>query len=226
MKIKRLIEFSFVNILVVFIVLIFDNAKFQGFTTSHYHWTDISNNPSSQDYTKVLAEETWGQAGTLAYPAAAKWMKTNNGSSRPLDDIQKKYLRSYFGDLVDRVAIVYDSKLMDSWLHAYFKIDIGQVDAIAQTYCQRIYIEDSYKPGDLVQLVLLAHELVHSRQCELLGGTTQFGYAYFKEFKRASQSYKDNKLEREAKDTQLQVNKWLSHQTADNKIETKSGVVK
>ncbi len=201
----------------------FGNSTFKLFPIQHYHWIDIAKNPHFQNYTKVLAEEAWGQAGTVAYPTAAQWMRTNNSSSRPLDELQKKYLRTYFGDLVERVAIIYDAKLLDGWLYADFKIDIGQVDAIAQTYCQNIYIEDSYKPGDPVQLVLLAHELVHSRQCELLGGTTQFGYAYFKEFKRVGQSYKDNKWEREAKAIQLQVNKWLSHQMANDKIELDRG---
>ena len=212
MKKKRLIKFGFINLLLILIISTFGNSRFEGFSIHHYHWANITRNLHFQNYTKLLTEETWGQAGTLAYPAAAQWMKKNNGSSRPLEDIQKQYLRIYFGDLVDQVAIIYDAKLMDGWLYADFKIDIGQVDAIAQTYCQCIYIEDSYKPSDPIQLVLLAHELVHSRQCERLGGMTQFGYAYFKEFKRASQSYEDNKLEREAKDIQIQLDNWLSPQ--------------
>ncbi len=223
MKRKRLIKFGFINLLLILIILTFGNSKFGGLPIQHYHWADITRNPHFQNYTKVLVEETWGQAGTIAYPAAAQWMEKNNGTSRTLDDIQKKYLRIYFGDLVDQVAIVYNAKLMDSWLYADFKIDIGQVDAIAQTYCQRIYIEDSYKPSDPVQLVLLAHELVHSGQCERIGGMAQFGYAYFKEFKRASQSYKNNKLEREAKDIQIQLGNWLFHQLANDETTPEQG---
>lgn len=139
----RLIKFGSINILLILSTLILGNSKSKIFLDRHYYWTDIIRNPHFQDYKKVLAEEIWGQAGTVAYPAAAQWIRINNGSSQALDDIQKQYLRIYFGDLVERVAIVYDAKLMDGWLYADFKIDIGQVDAIAQTYCQRIYIKDS-----------------------------------------------------------------------------------
>jgi len=37
-----------------------------------------------------------------------------------------------------------------------------------------------YNPGDSGQLVLLAHELIHSRQCKQFGGAGKFGYQYFK----------------------------------------------
>ncbi|MDV2994617.1 MAG: hypothetical protein N4J56_004271 [Chroococcidiopsis sp. SAG 2025] len=218
---KKIIKFGSLAISLVLIILFFGGSKFQ--RTQDCYWADITCNSHFQAYTKVLAEETWGQAGIVAYPAAARWMRTNNGSGRALDDLQKQYLRIYFGDLVDQVAIVYNAKLMDGWLYADFKIDIGQVDAIAQTYCDRIYVEGSYKSSDPVQLSLLAHELVHSMQCERLGGTTQFGYLYFKEFKRAGQSYKDNKLETEAKDFQKQFAGWLTHQLATDETVQEQG---
>ena len=42
--------------------------------------------------------------------------------------------------------------------------------------------------------------MVHSQQCERLGGASNFGYKYFKEYKRANQNYRNNQLEREAYD--------------------------
>jgi len=72
--------------------------------------------------------------------------------------------------------VIYDAKLMDDWLYAGFKVDIGQEHSIAQTYCKRIYVNDPYKPGDYGQITLLAHELIHSRQCEQFNGAAKFGY--------------------------------------------------
>jgi hypothetical protein len=54
-----------------------------------------------------------GDAGAGAYQAAAELMQANNGSSQGLDATQKQYLRPYFGDLVDRVAVIYNANLMD-----------------------------------------------------------------------------------------------------------------
>lgn len=223
MKRKRIFKFGSIAVLLTLIIILFGSLRFQVDRTDNCHWANITCNPHFQAYTQVLTEETWGQAGIVAYQAAARWMYANNGSGRALDDLQKQYLRIYFGDLVDRVAISYNAKLMDGWLYADFKIDIGQVDAIAQTYCQRIYLEGSYKPRDSRQLALLAHELVHSRQCEQLGGTSQFGYSYFKEFKKVGQNYKDNKLEIEAKNFQIQFAGWLTHQLATDETASEQG---
>lgn len=69
-----------------------------------------------------------------------------------------------------------------------------------QTYCNNIYITARYSRNDFNLLELIAHELVHSAQCEKLGGASNFGYHYFKQYKRANQVYRNNKLEREAFD--------------------------
>ncbi|MDV2994599.1 MAG: hypothetical protein N4J56_004253 [Chroococcidiopsis sp. SAG 2025] len=98
-------------------------------------------------------------------------------------------------------------------------LELGLVDAVAQTYCRRIYIEDSYKPRDSRQLALLAHELVHSRQCQQLGGISQFGYHYFKEYKKAGQNYANNIMESVANNFENQFAGWLSQQLAVERIE-------
>jgi len=36
--------------------------------------------------------------------------------------------------------VIYDAKLMDDWLYAGFKVDIGQEHSIAQTYCKQTYL--------------------------------------------------------------------------------------
>ncbi|WP_041463286.1 eCIS core domain-containing protein [Chroococcidiopsis thermalis] len=224
MKRRKIICLSFISVFLFLTILVFQSYKLQVFQFKRCHWLDLSCYPHFRESTTVIAEELWGQAGVVAYQAAARWMYANNGSSQELDDIQKQYLRPYFGDLVDRVAIAYNAKLMDGWLYADFKIDIGQVDAVAQTYCQRIYLEGSYKPRDSRQLALLAHELVHSRQCEQLGGTSQFGYHYFKEYKQAGQNYANNIMEIMANNFENRFAGWVSQQLASERIEPEQKV--
>jgi Domain of unknown function (DUF4157) len=224
MKRKKIIYLSFISVFLFLNILVFHSYKLQVFQSEHCHWLDLSCYPHFQEHTTVITEELWGQAGIIAYQAAARWMYANNGSTQELDDIQKQYLRPYFGSLVDRVAIAYNARLLDGWLYADFKIDIGQVDAVAQTYCQRIYLEDSYKPSDPVQLSLLAHELLHSRQCQQLGGISQFGYHYFKEYKKAGQNYANNIMEIMANNFENRFAGWLSRQIANNQIEAEQKV--
>jgi hypothetical protein len=144
-------------------------------------------------------EETWGQAGAIAYQAAAKTMLArNNQGGRNLDNFQKSYLRRDFRSLTNRVGVVYAATLMDRWQIGNSIVHLGAVDSAAQTYCDRIYIRAPYQPENKQQLILLAHEMVHAKQCQQLGGMGNFGYEYFKEYKRANQKYERNKLEREA----------------------------
>jgi hypothetical protein len=155
-------------------------------------------------------EQLWGEAGAGAYQAAANWMRANNGSSQSLDTLQKQYLRPHFGDLVDRVAVVYNANLMDELSAGGYRIPMSQ--SAAQTYCDRIYVDDPYQQGDLAQIVLLAHELTHSRQCQNYGGAGTFGFHYFREYKRAGQNYANNRLEREAFDFEAQFASTVANQ--------------
>jgi len=149
-----------------------------------------------------LVEEAWGQAGSIAYQAAAKTMRSKNGEGIPLDNVQKRYLRRYFIDYLDRVTVIYNAQMMDRWIFGNVAIHFGKVETIAQTYCNRIYLRAPYNSEDINQLAVLAHEMVHVRQCVQNGGLDQFGYQYFVEYKRAKQKYESNLMEREAFDLQ------------------------
>lgn len=149
-----------------------------------------------------LAEEAWGQAGSIAYQAAAKTMRSKNREGLALDNIQKRYLRRYFLDYIDQVTVIYNAQMMDRWVFGNVAVHFGEIESIAQTYCDRIYLRDAYKPEDIKQLSLLVHEMVHVRQCFQNGGLDQFGYQYFVEYKRAKQKYENNLMEREAYDLQ------------------------
>src|SRR5512136_505661 len=56
---------------------------------------------------KTLSEKAWGEVGAVAYKGASQFMAKNNGWGRGLDELQDRYLRPHFGDLVDRVEVVY-----------------------------------------------------------------------------------------------------------------------
>jgi len=149
-----------------------------------------------------LVEEAWGQAGSIAYQAAAKTMRSKNSEGLPLDNVQKRYLRRYFIDYLDRVTVIYNAQMMDRWIFGNVAIHFGKVETIAQTYCDHIYLRAPYNSEDIKQLAVLAHEMVHVRQCAQNGGLDQFGYQYFVEYKRAKQKYESNLMEKEAYDLQ------------------------
>lgn len=154
------------------------------------------NVPGSERF----AEEAWGRSGAVGYPAAAETMRQRNGIGFNLDETQKQALRPHFGSLVDRVTVKYGARMMSDWCAAGQCVQLGGVESAAQTYCNNIYIAAPYQPNNRNQIRLLAHELVHSRQCERVGGASQFGKLYFTEYKKAGQNYENNRLEGEARD--------------------------
>ncbi|MGL5195135.1 MAG: hypothetical protein ACRC8Y_16270 [Chroococcales cyanobacterium] len=157
---------------------------------------------------KEMPEEAWGQFGAVAYQAAAEVMRANNAEPQPLTEFQKQYLRPHFGDLVDRVEVVYNATLMEDWVAASFKINVGESNA--QVYGNTIYIKKEMKEQEFEQLVLLSHELIHCQQHERLGSLGNFGYHYFKEYKKAGESYRNNQMEVEAFDFEKEFAEWLS----------------
>ncbi len=143
--------------------------------------------------------EVWGNSGVIMFNMAAKVTATRNPVGQSLTIAQKKSLRPLFGDLVDRVRVNYHAQLMDQWSNGDQQVHVGDVDSAAQTFCDRIYVRDAYQPANRGQLLLLAHELAHSWQCERLGGANKFGYKYFKSYYQAGQRYENNPLEKEAR---------------------------
>jgi type IV secretory pathway protease TraF len=142
----------------------------------------------------------WGETGATVLPLAAQIVAMRNPAGVALAAEQKRYLRPLFGDLVDRVRVVYRAQLLDRWVQSDGKeIHIGGVDSAAQTYCDRIYIRAAYRPRDTDRLVLLAHELTHSQQCDRAGSLSKFGDRYFQGYYLGGQSYQANPLEKSAR---------------------------
>lgn len=146
-----------------------------------------------------LPNRAWGETGATILPLASQIMAMRNPAGVELDPQQKKYLRPLFGNLVDRVRVTYNAKLLDRWSQDGKETHIGGVDSIAQTYCHRIYLRDAPKPNDTNLLVLLAHELTHSQQCQRYGGIGKFGFQYFQGYAQGGHTYENNPLEKSAR---------------------------
>lgn len=155
--------------------------------------------PQIQQLTAPTSDLAWGETGATVLPLAAQVMELRNAQGIALEVDQKRLLRPLFGNLVDRVTVVYGAQLLDRWSQGGKETHIGGVDSSAQTYCDRIYIRDRYKPHDTDRLVLLAHELTHSQQCDRAGGIAKFGERYFVGYYQGGQSYQDNLLEKSAR---------------------------
>lgn len=154
-----------------------------------------------------LPQPALTRLGAVSYRAIAQIMQHRYPHGSSLTPSQKRYLRPFFGDLVDRVRVIYDVELIDHWVGANLRLNLGSSNA--QVYGNRIYVNGAYNPEDPEQLALLAHELVHVRQSEELGGLHAFGQEYFREYKRANLVYKDNVFEREAFAIEDKFRQWL-----------------
>lgn len=144
-------------------------------------------------------QRAWRETGATVLPLAAQIMVMRNPQGVSLDKGQKGYLRPLFGDLVDRVTIVYQAKLLDRWSQGGQETHIGKVNSSAQTYCDRIYIRASHQPRKIDGLLLLAHEMTHTQQCHEAGGLGKFGARYFEGYYQGGESYEANPLEKSAR---------------------------
>lgn len=155
--------------------------------------------PNLSAITPRSSAQAWGQTGATLLPFAAQIMTLRNPQGIPLNATQKGYLRPLFGDLVDRVTIVYQAQLLDRWSQDGKETHIGEVNSAAQTYCDRIYIRAARKQRKTDELILLAHEMTHSQQCQRAGGIDQFGKRYFQGYFQGGQIYENNPLEKSAR---------------------------
>ncbi len=143
---------------------------------------------------------SWAAAGGTGYTLAAAEMKKRQPLGRSLTSDQKKYLRPYFGDLVDKVTVHYNASLMSDIGVYPFIFRFG--DSEAQAFGYNIYLKYEYRTT-FQQVALIAHELVHSAQYERLGTSlVRFGEEYFEAYSRAGRVYENNAMEVEAYDIQ------------------------
>lgn len=133
--------------------------------------------------------------------------------AQPLDTTAQYYLRPWFGALVDSVRVVWQAKLNDRLVLGRRVVGQG---SRAQTYGYQIYVAPSQSPrdpGDPLQLLLLAHELVHTEQFMRYGARlTRFCQAYVAAWEHSAGVYADNPLEQEAFDKAFAFAQWLAQQ--------------
>lgn len=184
---------------VVTVVLLFPQALQNRWSSKASIPTSVIQLPEFEQIAAATPEQAWSDTGATVLPLAAQVMAIRNPAGVPLDLAQKGYLRPLFGNLVDRVTIVYQAKLLDRWSQGGKETHIGGVDSSAQTYCDRIYIRAKSKSGDTDRLVLLAHELTHAQQCDRAGGISQFGARYFQGYFQGGKTYQNNPLEKSAR---------------------------
>jgi hypothetical protein len=170
--------------------------------------------PELQQLSTPTPDRAWGETGATVLPVAAQIMAMRNLGGVELNKAQKGYLRPLFGNLVDRTTVQYQAKLLDRWEQDGQETHIGEIDSAAQTYCRRIYLRDAYKSGDTEQLVLLAHEMTHSQQCDLAGGIGKFGFDYFQGYYRGGKSYQNNPLEKSARSMETKFARQLCQQVS------------
>jgi hypothetical protein len=150
-----------------------------------------------------LSNKSWGEMGRNAFPAAtaimaARYSQRVHSSLTPRD---RAVLEPHFGaDTLRRVLIVWGVSPLNEWHFGNAKVNLGGVEAEAQTYGYVIYVRGGYSDySDWSRLSILTHELTHVKQYERFGRRLDnFGYHYFMAYKEANENYMGNELEREA----------------------------
>jgi hypothetical protein len=189
--------------------LLFPQLLEHRFSSQESALTGTIQLPQLEEIAAATPEGAWGETGATVLPLAAQIMAIRNPQGVPLDTAQKGYLRPLFGNLVDRVTVVYQAKLLDRWSQGGKETHIGGVDSSAQTYCDRIYIRAAYQPHNTDRLVLLAHEFTHSQQCDQAGGIGKFGERYFQGYYQGGQTYQNNPLEKSAREIEEKFTRQL-----------------
>ena len=177
--------------------------------------------PALKEANEILSSIDPTLVGAVLNPSGV--MSSTNPSFMPLTTYQKNELRPYFGNLVDEVRIHYGATMLNQIVEGGCQSSPlcqngavqGAVQASAQTFCDDIYISDIYYgETNLDQLVVLAHEMVHSKQCDHIAKNPYLEVIehegkiapipdpivkhYITGYIVANQVYEDNIFEREA----------------------------
>lgn len=149
--------------------------------------------------------------GRVCVQQAQAISKRHARGQRPLDPITQHYLRPWFGDLVDRVRVVWHADLRDG-------IEVaGRVllqNSRARTHGYAIYIdrrEGAPDPGDTRQTLLLAHEFFHVQQYVRFDESLpRFCQQYISGWLKGGFVYEHNVLEIEAFEWTFAFAEWLA----------------
>jgi hypothetical protein len=165
--------------------------------------------------TSVLQRYNDMSLGSSACVANAEVTHARNARrpSQPLDATAQYYLRPWFGDLVDKVRVVWKARLND---HIEIARRVLPGGSRAQTYGYQVYMAPSQRardPGNPHQLILLAHELVHTEQYVRAGESLpRFCQEYVQNWAQSGGVYAQNPLEQEAFEKAFVFAQWLGRQ--------------
>ncbi len=163
----------------------------------------VESECSASDNAKAdgLFETAFASQCAPAVGAALLVTEARNGGYTRLNSSDRRTLRAFFGSLVDDVHFYFNARIVDEWDLGFTNVQFA-FDVAAQTFGNKVFVDDRYRPGDADQLALLAHELQHARQSRREGGFFPgFAYAYCKAFWNSGFDYRSNTLEREARTT-------------------------
>ena len=154
-------------------------------------------NPSKLDPNKVIGDTLGLKSCHSAHDYVKKF---NSGRGNPLTESQKNYLSPFFGNIVDQVRIHWVSHLPPS-----------AVEPAAQTFGNNIYMAGAKarKELDTLQIILIGHEIVHSKQYKRHGGLSGFCKKYAQEWLSTGFNYNHMPLENEARNIAFQFAQYL-----------------
>lgn len=132
-------------------------------------------------------------AGELCEANARITAERNRDRAQGLSRLQKRYLRPYYGSLVDNVTVIWGSLLNDDLSFQGQTITLG---SNGQAYGHTIYIRERRQSNSTEQLILLAHELRHVQQYRGYGDIDTFCREYLAEY--WANGYENSRFEREA----------------------------
>jgi hypothetical protein len=149
------------------------------------------------------AEQAWGEAGRRFYPAAAGIMGQRWPNVRKLSTAFRSALAKHhlFNDIdLSRVNVHWGALPIEQWRVGGKVVYLHGKDTIAQTYGYEIYVKAQYvSPMDRERVETLVHELTHVQQfIHDHSSLENFGYTYFRDYKKANEDYYSNALEKQA----------------------------
>lgn len=159
---------------------------------------ECEGDPGGADFWAKAA----GKAGIPIVGDALLIMKVRNHNrdAKPLGTREKEALRPIFGDLVDKVKVVWSARLLDEWKVLGKTFQFGP-DSTGQTFGNTIYIshDEPEGPWSSSLLKLMIHEMTHTFQAHALGSLRKFAEIYVRGWWSAGRSYEDNWMERQAR---------------------------
>jgi hypothetical protein len=148
-------------------------------------------------------DQIWGEFGRRAYPAAAAIQLQRYPNSRTLSTAFRSALAAnkLYGDIdLSRVFVHWGARPINEWTVGGKTVDMLMKGTVGQTFGYDIYLIYPYmSPMDGIRVEKLVHELTHVRQyVRLRSSLENFGYYYFRDYRRANNDYYNNAMEAEA----------------------------